>query len=136
MVEEAGDGDFLLVAAGEGFDGLLAALALDGECLDPGGSGGVLARRTDEAPRAEAVEFREGKVFGDREVLREPFGLAVLADKAESLGPTHAGAVGWRKVTVYMDLSGKDGVEAEEGSESLGSARADEAGDADHFSSA
>ena len=94
MVEEAGDGDFLLVAAGEGLDGLLAALAFYGEGLDPGLGGGVLARGADEAPGAEAVELGEGEVFGDGEVLREAFGLAVLGDEAEALVPADAGAGG------------------------------------------
>ncbi len=60
VMEEAGEGAFLLVAAGEIADGLKDVAAFEGEGVGPAVGGAALGAGTDEAQRAEGGRGRRG----------------------------------------------------------------------------
>lgn len=85
-VEEAADGDFLLVAAGEFGDGLERVAGADAEAIDPGGGGAALVGAVEDGGAGEWFEAWEGEVFGEGEVEHEAFFFAVFAEETEAAG--------------------------------------------------
>ena len=90
-MEQTCQSDFLLVATGEGVDGLAGGRAANGQFVDPMcGSGGLSGWR-DESLRSEARETGQRHVLGNRKVESEAFCLTVFTYQTDLLCPTSRG---------------------------------------------
>ena len=85
MVEQPGEGDLLLVAAGEVRDALGGAARADREPVDPVAGRAVAAGEADPPEAAHGTEARERDVLSDGKSQREPFALAVLGEQPDAL---------------------------------------------------
>src|SRR6185312_12822761 len=127
VVQEAGDGDLLLVAAGELARRLVGALAADVQLFEP-----ARRQRAARGGADQRRELRERQVVGDAEAERQAFFLAVLADQSHPLRPARAGR-GRARMAAELHGSREDRVEAGQRAQKLGAARADQAGDPQHL---
>ena len=125
-MEEAADGDFLLVAAGEFADGLQRAAGADAEAVHPIAGGAVLLGEIEETGARKRFEAREGEVFGKVEVEHQALFLAIFAEEAEAIGQ----CARRRKANFtspQLDRAGLEAVEAEERAKGFSAASPDEA---------
>ena len=84
-MQQARDGDFLLIAAGERARWLLRRARFDLELIDQASGLLLLARQVEPAPAGGArPHARQRRVVGDRQRQRQPFAFAVFAQVAEA----------------------------------------------------
>ena len=127
VVQEARDRHLLLVAARQLADRLLRPLAADAELADP-----LLGQRAALRRAHDHRHLRQRQVVGDAEAEREPLLLAVLADQRHALRPALTGR-GGPGGGAQLHLAGYDRVQAGQRAQQLGTARADQARDAQHL---
>jgi len=130
VAKEAGEGDLLLVAAGEIADALARAGGADAEAGDP--------LRAVAGERGWAEKAREGgerEVVFDGEVEREAFDLAIFAEETDLLAPAEERR-GGAGVGADADGAVADRIEGKERAEEFAAAGTDEAGDAEDLTTA
>ena len=129
VVEQAGERDFLLVAAGEVRNGLCRSRCANAEARYPlAGNGSQFFRRDDPSGQA-----REGEVIGQAHRLGEALVFAVFAEQSHALRETLCRCCSGCVVR-EGDIAFADGGKAKDGAQKFRAARADEAANAEYFS--
>ena len=128
LMEKAGQGDLLLVAAGQAGNRLSGARRFDLHFRDPFPPGFPLLLIA-KKPRADVGRKEtQRQVVGDRPAQSQPFSLSVLAQQADPLPDALPGTPAEDLIPADADPPGLHGVQPEEGAQEFRPSRADQAG--------
>src|SRR5262249_4694103 len=134
--EPACEGDFLLVAAGEGRGGGIDGRSFDCESTDKIFGEGTFGIKAQPCAGKNLRMNTHRDVCGDRHFEDDTVSAAVFGDVSDAMFDGITGSADLDALPIYQDFAGMSGGDTKENAGEFSSARANQAGEAKDFAGA